>query len=76
MYVWQYPEITISMRYMAAKIQRLKTFFTSPPQKKWPLTYEDLLSIAEKIRKEPRDRSYSRAPKKFFEIKDGKENQV
>lgn len=71
-----YPEITISMRYMAAKIQRLKTFFTSPPQKKWPHTYEDLLSIAEKIRKEPRDRSYSRAPKKIFEVKDGKKNQV
>jgi MoaA/NifB/PqqE/SkfB family radical SAM enzyme len=64
-----YPEITISMRYMAAKIQRLKTFFTSPPEKNWPLSYEDLLSSAEKIRNESRDRSYSRRHKKMFEIK-------
>ena len=28
-----YPEITISMRFMQAKIQRVKTFFTSPPKK-------------------------------------------
>ncbi len=64
-----YPEITISMRYMAAKIQRLKTFFTSPPEKKWPFSYDDLLTIAENIRNEPRDRTYSRVPKKIFKVK-------
>jgi len=57
------------MRYMAAKIQRLKTFFTSPPEKKWPFSYDDLLTIAENIRNEPRDRTYSRVPKKIFKVK-------
>ena len=33
-----YPEITISMRFMQAKLQRIKTFLASPPQKNWPLT--------------------------------------
>lgn len=45
-----YPEITISMRYMAAKIQRTKTFFSSPPKKNnWPLSYEELIDISEDI---------------------------
>ncbi|MDO9163226.1 MAG: radical SAM protein [Methylococcaceae bacterium] len=55
-----YPEMTISMRYMAAKLQRVGTFLTSPPEKNWPLTYEQLLELAEKIRSEPRERPQSR----------------
>lgn len=45
-----YPEMTISMRFMAAKLQRIQTFFSKPPEKKWPLTYDDMLKTAEKIR--------------------------
>lgn len=55
-----YPEMTIAMRFMAAKLQRIRTFLTSPPEKKWPFTYEDALAIAEKIRSEPRKRPLSR----------------
>lgn len=55
-----YPEMTISMRYMAAKLQRVGTFLTSPPEKNWPLTYEQLLELAEKIRGETRVRPHSR----------------
>ncbi|MDC0564778.1 radical SAM protein [Amylibacter sp.] len=55
-----YPEITISMRFLAAKLQRTKTFLTSPPKKKWPVTYEELLEKAERIRNEPRERPASR----------------
>lgn len=57
-----YPEMTISMRFMAAKFQRLRTFFTFPPEKNWPFTYEHLLGIAASIRDEPRDRTASRQP--------------
>jgi len=47
-----YPEITIAMRFLRAKLQRVKTFFTSPPKKdKWPLSYEELLEITEKVSK-------------------------
>lgn len=45
-----YPEMSISMRFLAAKMQRVKTFLTSPPPKKWPVSYEDLLAKAEFIR--------------------------
>ena len=55
-----YPEMTISMRFMAAKLQRVGTFLTAPPQKNWPLSYEQLLGLAEKIRSEPRERPRSR----------------
>lgn len=55
-----YPEVTISMRYMAAKLQRLRTFLTSPPEKNWPLCYDELLGIAENIRSEERERPHSR----------------
>lgn len=55
-----YPEMTISMRFMAAKLQRIGTFLTSPPAKKWPLTYEQLIDLAEKIHNEPRQRLLSR----------------
>lgn len=47
-----YPEITISMRFMAAKLQRIKTFITAPPTKKWPLTYEGLLETAAAVAKQ------------------------
>ncbi len=56
-----YPEMTISMRYMAAKLQRVSTFLTSPPEKHWPLNYEQLLELAANIRREPRERPRSRA---------------
>ena len=55
-----YPEMTISMRYMAAKIQRVKTFLTNPPEKNWPLTYEDLLDAANEVLGEKRKRPESR----------------
>ena len=45
-----YPEITISMRFMQAKLQRIKTFLTSQPKKNWPLTYDFLIEKAESIR--------------------------
>ena len=65
-----YPEMTISMRFMAAKIQRVGTFLTSPPEKNWPLSYEDLLSKAESIRNEKRERPQSRQPApKVFDIR-------
>jgi pyruvate-formate lyase-activating enzyme len=68
-----YPEMTISMRYMAAKIQRVGTFLTSPPAKNWPLSYEQLLETAEKIRSEPRERPLSRPSNnnKIIEIVNG-----
>ena len=52
-----YPEMTIAMRFLAAKIQRVRTFLTAPrPKDNWPLRYEDLLDIAESIRNEVRPR--------------------
>jgi len=51
-----YPEMTISMRYLAAKMDRIKLFITNPPEKKWPFSYEELMTIAERIRTEPRNR--------------------
>jgi MoaA/NifB/PqqE/SkfB family radical SAM enzyme len=66
-----YPEMTISMRYMAAKLQRIGTFLTSPPVKNWPLSYEQLLTLAENIRSEDRDRPKSRANIKKIEIVNG-----
>jgi MoaA/NifB/PqqE/SkfB family radical SAM enzyme len=66
-----YPEMTISMRYMAAKLQRVGTFLTAPPEKKWPLSYEQLLDLAAKIRTEERERPPSRAISKRIEIVNG-----
>jgi hypothetical protein len=51
-----YPEMTISMRYLAAKWERVKLFLTTPPAKPWPLTFEDLLKKAEQFRSERRER--------------------
>ena len=56
-----YPEITISMRFLAAKLQRLRTFITSPPEKNWPLSYDDLLEKAEKVRKSDHQRYPNRS---------------
>ena len=56
-----YPEMTISMRFMAAKLQRIGTFLTKPPVKNWPFEYEELLEIANKISAEKRDRFPSRS---------------
>lgn len=44
-----YPEMTISMRFWKAKLQRMKTFVTSPAPKNWPLTYESMLKTATDI---------------------------
>ena len=51
-----YPEMTISMRFLAAKWERVKLFLAAPPAKPWPLTYEQILAKAECIRGEIRDR--------------------
>ena len=51
-----YPEMTIAMRYLAAKWERAKLFLASPPAKKWPVTYEQMLALAEQIRTESRER--------------------
>ena len=59
-----YPEMTIAMRFMAAKLQRLRTFFTSPPAKNWPLAYEQLIDLAQQIRLVFRERLPSRQAKK------------
>lgn len=51
-----YPEMTIAMRYLAAKWERVKLFLAAPPAKNWPVSYDEMLRIAEKIRTEARDR--------------------
>lgn len=55
-----YPEMTIAMRFLAAKLQRVKTFLTSPPVKNWPHSYDHLIEIASAIRDERRERLDSR----------------
>lgn len=51
-----YPEMTIAMRYLKAKFERMKMFLAAPPVKQWPVGYEQMLTIAERIRNEPRER--------------------
>jgi len=51
-----YPEMTIAMRYLAAKWERIKLFLASPPAKNWPVSYEEMLAIADRIRTEKRER--------------------
>ncbi|MFA6005064.1 MAG: radical SAM protein [Patescibacteria group bacterium] len=46
-----YPEMTISMRFLDATVQRIKTFITEAPKKPWPLTYENMLATVEKLSK-------------------------
>jgi len=64
-----YPEMSIAMRFMSAKIDRVKTFLTAPPPKNWPHSYEDLLDIAEKIRNESRFRPTNRSTIKSIRLK-------
>jgi len=52
-----YPEMTISMRFASATVQRVKTFITSPPVKPWPLTYEQIETVAENIRSKRKRKS-------------------
>ena len=47
-----YPEISISMRFLYAKIQRIQNFFTKQPKKKWPLNYEQIIDIAKSVQNE------------------------
>ena len=52
-----YPEMTISMRFLAAKLQRVQTFLSAPPAKDaWPLRYQELIELAQTIREESRPR--------------------
>ena len=44
-----YPEISISMRFLEAKIQRAKTFIFDPPEKNWPLSYDEIIEISNNI---------------------------
>jgi len=44
-----YPEMTISMRFWEATIDRVRLFLLSPPPKPWPLTYDSVLTIANSI---------------------------
>ena len=55
-----YPEMSIAMRFLEAKIQRVGNFVTSPPEKKWPFTYDELLDIAGRISSEKRPRPKNR----------------
>lgn len=52
-----YPEMTISMRFWKAKLQRIKTFVTNPPPKNWPLTYDSMIQTAQEILTEKRSRT-------------------
>ena len=46
-----YPEMTISMRFIKAMLERFKLFIAAPPEKRnWPLTYEELCKRAAVIR--------------------------
>ena len=56
-----YPEITIAMRFLKAKLSRAITFLASPPKKNWPFTYEELLDIARRVRNENRERPKNRS---------------
>jgi hypothetical protein len=45
-----YPEMTISMRYLGATIQRIRTFVAAPPPKPWPLTGGQVMTAATRHR--------------------------
>ena len=47
-----YPEISISMRFMMAKLQRIKNFIIDKPDRNWPVSYEDMLEAAKEIERE------------------------
>jgi len=44
-----YPEMTISMRYMAAQFQRFKTFFSKSHTKNWPYETQELIEKSKNI---------------------------
>lgn len=62
-----YPEMTIAMRYLAAKWDRVKLFLAAPPEKPWPVSYEQMLAIAERIRTERLERHGLPAPPRRME---------
>jgi MoaA/NifB/PqqE/SkfB family radical SAM enzyme len=45
-----YPEMTISMRFLSATLDRVKLFLTAPPPKPWPVSHERMLGLAESLR--------------------------
>lgn len=53
-----FPEITISARYLAAQLDRIPIFFTKPKEKKWPVSYEKMISLANKYKQESIDRVF------------------
>lgn len=71
-----YPEMTISMRYLKPKLERIRTFLTSPPPKRWPISYERMVDIAERIRTEPRERIHLPGHRRRIELEQGAENAV
>jgi MoaA/NifB/PqqE/SkfB family radical SAM enzyme len=55
-----YPEISISMRYLSATLQRISTFGLKNKKENWPLNYEHLIDTAKEIVTRKRDRLSSR----------------
>ena len=47
-----FPEMTITMRFAAASLQRALLFLSPPPKRRWPVTCETLLANAERFRGE------------------------
>jgi hypothetical protein len=57
-------------------MERIKTFITSPPLKKWPVTYEQMLTIAERIRTEKRERHEIPGQLHRLTLAEGSEQEV
>ena len=55
-----YPEMTISMRFWKAKLQRIRTFVTDPALKNWPISYEKMLTIAQEITDKKKKKKYKK----------------
>ena len=55
-----YPEISISMRYLSATLQRINTFGLKNENQNWPLNYDHLIDTAKEIAAMKRDRLNSR----------------
>jgi len=55
-----YPEISISMRFFSATLQRIGTFGLKNKNKNWPINYEELIKKANAIASEKRNRLTSR----------------
>ena len=55
-----YPEISISMRFFSATLQRIGTFSLKNKNKNWPINYEELIKKANEIASEKRNRLTSR----------------